>query len=129
MNDQPSDWHWLDPAAVLSAQELGRCCRLRPEELEELVAYGALTQIEPSAGDKLFSGEWIGPLRLATKLRADFDLDLFSVAMLLGYLRRIDALERELQHLRAQLPAHTVPVHHEPGRWREGHGSARGTGP
>lgn len=131
MKDQPSDWHWLDQGTVLSVQELSRSCRLRPEEIEELVAYGAITRAEPVAGTGggtgMFSGEWVGPLRTAAQLRKDFDLDLFTVAMLLDYLRRIDTLERELRHLRAQLPSH-APAHHGPGRWREEHGNAHGSG-
>jgi len=124
MKDPTPDWHWLDPSVVISAQELSRCCRLRPEDLHELVAYGALEQVDPASGVDMFSSEWVAPLRAAAKLRADFDLDLFAMGVVLGYLRRIDALEKEVQHLRAHLPAHSTPAHHEPGRWREGHGTA-----
>jgi chaperone modulatory protein CbpM len=44
------------------------------------------------------------PLRTAGKLRQDFDLDLFTVGLLLGYLNRIEALERQVRTLKAQTP-------------------------
>jgi len=45
------------------------------------------------------------PLRQAARLRHDLDLDLFAVAILLGYLERIEGLEGELRSLRARRPA------------------------
>ena len=51
-----------------------------------------------------FSADCVVPLRAACKLRIDYDLDLFTVALLMGYLNRIDGLERQLQSLRAELP-------------------------
>lgn len=40
-------------------------------------------------------------LREATRLRADFDLDLFTTGLLAGYIRRVHDLESQLQHERA----------------------------
>ena len=48
----------------------------------------------------------VTPLRVAGKLRVDFDLDLFTVAILLGHLNRIEVLQRQVQQLQALLPAH-----------------------
>jgi len=45
-------------------------------------------------------------LRAASKLRLDFDLDLFTVAILLGNLNRIEVLERQVHSLQALLPPH-----------------------
>jgi chaperone modulatory protein CbpM len=49
------------------------------------------------------------PLRTAAKLRQDFDLDLFTVAILLGNLSRIEILQRQVQQLQALLPARLRP--------------------
>ncbi|MDD5336099.1 MAG: hypothetical protein PHS32_20375 [Rhodoferax sp.] len=62
-----------------------------------------------AAPESVFSAEWVAPLRAAGKLRLEFDLDLFTVAILLGKFQRIELLERQLQQLRAQLPAHLRP--------------------
>jgi chaperone modulatory protein CbpM len=37
-------------------------------------------------------------------MRVDFDLDIFTVAMLLGHLNRIEVLERQVISLKALLP-------------------------
>ena len=83
---------WLDAREAVSLSELARACALSPAELDELVDYGALVPVEELQQERLFSAECVMPLRTAGKLRQDFDLDLFTVAMLLGYLNRIEAL-------------------------------------
>ena len=52
----------------------------------------------------------VTPLRTAGRLRQDFDLDLFTVAMLLGYLHRIEVLENELRCLQAGQPPASVAI-------------------
>jgi chaperone modulatory protein CbpM len=37
-------------------------------------------------------------------MRADFDLDIFTVAILLGNFNRIEVLERQVHSLQALLP-------------------------
>lgn len=49
-----------------------------------------------------FSVICVMPLRTVCKLRLDFDLDVFTVAIVMGYLERIDALERQVHSLKAQ---------------------------
>lgn len=107
MKQQLLDVAWLDAREAVTLPELARVCALSPAELDELVDYGALVPVEEARQERLFSAECVMPLRAAGKLRQDFDLDLFTVAILLGYLNRIEALERELQSLRAQVPAHS----------------------
>jgi chaperone modulatory protein CbpM len=110
MKPQPHEWIWLDTQETVSSSELSQVCGLSPAELDELVDYGALTPIADAKPETLgdarqrYSAEWVSPLRVAVKLRQDFDLDLFTVAMVLGYLTRIESLERQLNALKAQLP-------------------------
>ncbi len=113
---------WLDASEVMSAAELCRVCGFNPAELDELVEYGALAPLVPAPAEPSFSGAWVAPLREAARLRRDYDLDIFTVAVLLGYLDRIDALERELHSLRARIPAHAHPARDGPQPWREPHG-------
>ena len=104
MNPPVLEWEWLDARQTVTVQELARACGLTPEELGDLVEYGALPAGDPQEGQRLFGAQWIMPLRTAGKLRADYDLDLFAVAMLLQYLARIDELERQLKSMSAHLP-------------------------
>lgn len=124
MNAQVVEVGWLDARETVSMRELARACGLSAAELDELVEYGALAPLHRGQPERTFSAEWIVPLRTAGRLRHDFDLDLFAVAILLGYLTRIEDLEREVKHLRAHLPthAHPVPRSEGPAPWREPHG-------
>lgn len=119
-----SDWSWLDARRSLAPEELAGLCRLTVAEIEELVDYGGLEPLPVPEGGLRFSGGCIGPLREATRLRADLDLDLFTVALLLPYLQRIEDLQHQLRALRAHLPHHGIPPREEgPGDWREPHGT------
>ncbi len=104
MNPQNSDWTWLDTRETVTVSELSEVCGLTAAELAELVDYGALSPVVMNQEVHVFSASWVSPLRTAGKLRRDFDLDLFSVAMLVGYLDRIETLERELRSVHAQHP-------------------------
>ena len=102
---------WLDGRESISVTELSRVCALSAGELDELIGYGALVPLAATAQETLFSAEWVMPLRRAARLRRDLDLDLYAVAILLGYLQRIEGLESELRSAQARLPA----THREPG--------------
>jgi chaperone modulatory protein CbpM len=116
---------WLDSRETVSMAELSRVCGLTEPELDELVEYGALAPLQPARPERLFSAECIGPLRHAGRLRRDFDLDLFAIALLLDYLHRIDALERQVKSLQARMPAHARhPREEGPQPWKEPHGTS-----
>lgn len=104
MNQRRAEWMWLDDRDTVSLAELSRACGMSPAEVDELVEYGVLQPLEPDRQKRLFSAQSITQLRTAGRLRQDFDLDLFAVAMLLGYLDRIEALERQVRSLKAHLP-------------------------
>ena len=123
MSTQAVQVTWLDARETLTAPELSRTCGMSPEQLAELVEYGALAPLDRGAAEPTFSGAWVTPLRKAARLYRDFDLDLFAVAILLGYLNRIDELEHEVHSLRARLPGHThLSAREGPQPWREPHG-------
>jgi chaperone modulatory protein CbpM len=104
------EWLWLDARESLTIEELSRACGLSVDELAEVIEYGALHALAPFTpqGQKQehnpgrFSAEWVVPLRAVSRLRQDFDLDVFTVGLLLGYLDRIDKLELEVQSLLAK---------------------------
>lgn len=106
-----TDWLRLEPQETVTVVELSRMCALSEAELRELVDYGALAPVPlPRPEGLLFAADCVAPLRQAARLRKDFELDLFTVGLLLGYLRRIDALERSLHSLQAQMPARVSPA-------------------
>lgn len=104
MTPKQTEWSWLDSGATVSLTELSACCGLSEAELDELVDYCALVPVGPAQQERVFSAHWVVPLRAVSKLRLDFDLDLFSMAILLGHLSRIETLERQVQSLQALLP-------------------------
>jgi chaperone modulatory protein CbpM len=108
MNLTLIEWVWLDASETMTLDELSSCCGLDTDDLQELVEYSALVPLQPATQPPSFSAEWVTPLRTAGKLRSDFDLDLFCVALLLGHLNRIDTLERQVKSLQALVPAHTT---------------------
>ena len=108
MNQHLVEWIRLDASETVDTLELSQASGLSMAELEELVEYGALVPLSPGGDALLFSATVVVPVRTVARLRLDYDLDLFTAGMLLGYLGRIEGLERQLQSLRAQ-----VRYHHE----------------
>lgn len=105
MNSPPLEWIWLDDRETLSMSELAQACTLSVGDLDELMEYGALAPLGSDRQERQFSAKWVMPLRAAGKLRLDFDLDLFSTAVLMDYLARIDVLERQVRSLKAAVPS------------------------
>jgi chaperone modulatory protein CbpM len=108
MTQEQSQWRWLDTRETVTQAELSHCCGMSEAELNELVDYCALVPIPPPnppvTEERTYSAQWVVPLRNASKMRLDFDLDIFTVAILLGNLNRIEVLERQVHSLQALLP-------------------------
>jgi chaperone modulatory protein CbpM len=106
MTQEKVQWHGSDSLETITLTELSHCCGMSEAELDELVEYCALLPISPATPERIFSAQWVVPLRNAAKLRVDYDLDLFTVAIVLDKLTRIEILERQVHSLQAQLPSH-----------------------
>jgi chaperone modulatory protein CbpM len=120
-------WHWLDASETIGLPELSQACGISLAELNELVEYGALGPATTHQEQGLFTADCVVPLRTACRLRRDYDLDLFTVALLVQYLQRIEQLEHEVHTLRAHLPAHvTVAKRDAPASWHEPHDTSHG---
>jgi len=129
MRPQPSEWSWLDASETIGVSDLAHVCGMSTDQLDELVEYGALKPLKRAHDERVFSAACVATLRKACKLRDDYDLDLFTVALLMEYLNRIDELECELRTLHAHLPAHVIAVHRDgPQPWREPHAKAKAGG-
>ena len=106
-NMQAVEWVWLDEVQSVTMPELARVCGISTADVAELVEYGALQPLQtgPSEADlRMFSADCVTRMRTVSKLRLDFDLDLFAVALLLDHIQRIETLERQVRSLQAQLP-------------------------
>ena len=103
MSQETIDFLHLDANSTITLGELAQCCGLSVAELDELMDYNALTPLHRTP-EPAFSAQWVVPLRHAVKLRLDFDLDLFTVAILLGQLVQIERLERQVRSLQAMVP-------------------------
>jgi chaperone modulatory protein CbpM len=118
---EASEWSWLDPHRRIEQLELADMCSFTSAELDELVDYGALVPLVGEVGSRQFSASCVPPLREAARLRADYDLDLFTVGLLLGYLQRITQLEHQLRGLHGHLPIPPQLPREGPTPWREPH--------
>ena len=94
----------LDDGRALTLAELAELSGLPESVVRELVEYGAFTPAEAQGATWTFSSHCVVIARRAHHLRDDFDLDSHAVAVLLGFVERIEGLEAELRSLRAQVP-------------------------
>lgn len=123
MEVKASDWMWLDTHRSVGQEELAQLCAMSEAEIDELVDYGVLAPLVNETA-RLFNASVVPSLREAARLRADFDLDLFTVSLLLRYLQRIVQLEHQLRSLQAPPVQFLHGVHFErdgPAPWREPH--------
>ena len=100
---------WLDASESMDLPELARASGMSMQELTELVDYGALEPLQGGAPMLSFSAACVMRLRKVGQLRGDYDLDLFTAALLMDYLTQIEALEQRVRALQAALPA--APAH------------------
>jgi chaperone modulatory protein CbpM len=95
---------WLDETHELSLAELAQLSGLSETELRDLVDFGAITPIDPSAAQRTFHARHVVAARVARRLRHDFELDVQGLAVALTLLERVHDLEAQLRELRAQMP-------------------------
>ena len=86
----------------LSGSQLANLCGLRMDEVQELVDYGALQCAFAREGLDYFDAASLSHLLVACKQRRDYDLDLFSVVIVVPYLREIADLKIQLRQLQAR---------------------------
>jgi hypothetical protein len=93
----------FDTVTEVTWTQLVHASGLTEDELNELVRYGALVPRDPAAPQLTFESRWLVVARTASRLRREFDLDPHGVSVVLSFVERIEALEEELQALRARL--------------------------
>ena len=95
---------WLEERAELSLDELTELSGLPTEVLRELVDCGVLVPAPSGASQWRLTSASITAVQTAGRLRSDFELDDGALALVVRLLDRIQQLETQLQHLRAQVP-------------------------
>ena len=98
------DVFWLSERHTVTVVELSQASGVSEELVRELVELGALSPADPLATEWLFSGECVAHVRAAARLAGDLELDTQTLALVLSFIERIEALEKEIRNLHAQLP-------------------------
>jgi hypothetical protein len=96
MLTHPLDSPGVYPLETVTFADLCEACSVSADELDELIAYGALVA-QPGVEQALvFDAHCITPLRQARQVCKDYDLEFFMVVILLDLLQRNTALEQQL---------------------------------
>jgi hypothetical protein len=95
---------WIDERSIVSLEELAERSGLSESQLRELVDYGALAPVDPGAPQWTFQTQCIVAARIAYRLHHDFELPPEGLAVVMGLVERVQALEAELRDLRARSP-------------------------
>jgi chaperone modulatory protein CbpM len=93
---------WLDETTVCSLSHLTEVSGLSEAEIEALIESGALVPAGSEAGAPVFASRTVVIARTARRLRDDFELDLSGLSVAMNLLQRVEALEGELDRLRAR---------------------------
>lgn len=93
---------WLDESGVCSLTHLSELSGLSAAEVQELIDSGALVPARLEAGTPVFASTTVVVARTARRLRDDFELDMAGLSVAMSLLRRIEALQRELDYVRAR---------------------------
>ena len=89
-----------DETDGLTADDLALRCGLPPAALEDYTRVGVV-QLNASTGR--FPILAVGRLRKAIRLRRDLGVDLVAVGIVLDLVSRLEAMEVEIERLRAEL--------------------------
>jgi chaperone modulatory protein CbpM len=94
---------WVSASTECSFDHLIEVSGLLRDELHALIEAGVITPSDPDPQHVVFHTECIVFVRVARRLRDDFELDARGLALAMTLRRRIDELEAELASLRARL--------------------------
>ena len=100
-----SDAIWLDDSQRVTIDDLIALSGLAKGDVVELIEAGALAPTDAQAATWTFSAECVVTVRMATRLRQDFELDIHALVLALRLLKQIRVLEAEVSQLQAQQPS------------------------
>jgi chaperone modulatory protein CbpM len=94
---------WLHGTEVCQIEQLAEASGLSIEEIEDLIESDVLVPTDPKTQPRTFQLRYIVTARTARRLRDDFQLDRHGIALAMTLMRRINALESELDEVKAML--------------------------
>jgi chaperone modulatory protein CbpM len=89
----------VESEVYFSLIELGRACRVNPEELVSLVHEGVLTASGADPSQWRFEGTALPRARAALRLLRDLELNAPGVALVLELFAEIDSLRSQLRRM------------------------------
>jgi chaperone modulatory protein CbpM len=104
MKAQFTEVLWLDSHPDVGLAELSELSGLAEAELRALTEYGVLAAVDPDAAQPSYRAGCIVMARRASRLRADLELDMESLALVLRLTAQVRELEAQLSQLKARLP-------------------------
>ena len=104
MESRVLDAVWLNDSGSCTMVHLAEVSGLDGAELQTLVECGALQPLPEAGASLAFSASAVMVARTARRLRDDFELNPDGLALAMRLLARVEALERELDALRAGAP-------------------------
>lgn len=99
---------WLDEHNTISLSELSEVSGLTPDDLNELVSYGAIAPLESGTPQLMFNARCVITAKTALRLRTDFELDMHAVALAVTLIERVQELESRLRELGAKFPRRVI---------------------
>lgn len=104
MKIEQTEGLWLHERYQFSLAELADLSGVPEAELREWVDEGVLQPLDPQSSPWSFSADRLVTVRMACRIRKDFDLEPHGVALVVALLDRVHALEAEIRDLRARQP-------------------------
>lgn len=81
--------------AQLTASELCEILRIEYVDLQNYVTYEIVIPVETKSNEWVFDMTQLSRLRMAQRLRRDFELNMSGIALVLELLQEIDTLRAE----------------------------------
>jgi chaperone modulatory protein CbpM len=88
-----SDSTWLNDADLCPIEHLAEVSGLSIEEVEDLVETDIIERVDGGTSTRMVQVRHVRTVRMARRLRDDFELNRQGVALALVLLRRIEELE------------------------------------
>jgi chaperone modulatory protein CbpM len=97
-----SEYVWLSDRNLCSVEHLAEVSGLSIEDLGDLIEMGLIVPADIDKQPKSFSLHYVVTANLARRLRDDFELDRNGMVLAVTLMQRIDALQEELEAIRAR---------------------------
>ncbi len=101
MNIDVTEAVWIDDQPAVDLDELSQLAGLPREVVEELVDCGVLAPL-PGAPKWQFPGACVTTVRIARRVRQDFELESDALAIVMKLVERIQHLESTVRDLKAR---------------------------